>query len=55
MNDDQIIQLYFDRSEQAIKETDTKYGGYCYSIAYNILTNPEDAEESAAPFWRAET
>ena len=26
MNDDQIIQLYFDRSEQAIKETDTKYG-----------------------------
>ena len=40
MNDDQIIQLYFDRSEQAIKETDTKYGGYCYSIAYSILTNP---------------
>ena len=33
MNDDQIIQLYFDRSEQAIKETDIKYGGYCYSIA----------------------
>ena len=48
MNDDQIIQLYFDRSEQAIKETDTKYGGYCYSIAYNILTNPKDAEESVS-------
>ena len=48
MNDDQIIQLYFDRSEQAIQETDTKYGGYCYSIAYNILTNPEDAEESVS-------
>ena len=48
MNDDQIIQLYFDRSEQAIKETDIKYGGYCYSIAYNILTNPEDAEESVS-------
>ena len=48
MNDDQIIQLYFDRSEQAIKETDTKYGGYCYSIAYNILTNSEDAEESVS-------
>ena len=46
MNDDQIIQLYFDRSEQAIKETDIKYGGYCYSIAYNILANPEDSEES---------
>lgn len=48
MNDDQIIQLYFDRSEQAIKETDAKYGGYCYSIAYSILTNPEDAEESVS-------
>ena len=49
MEDNQIINLYFDRSEQAIKETDTKYGGYCYSIAYNILTNQEDAEETTAP------
>ena len=48
MEDNQIINLYFDRSEQAIKETDTKYGGYCYSIAYNILTNQEDAEESVS-------
>jgi len=39
MEDSQIIRLYFARSEQAIQETDTKYGGYCYSIAYNILTN----------------
>ena len=48
MEDNQIINLYFDRSEQAIKETATKYGGYCYSIAYNILTNQEDAEESVS-------
>lgn len=48
MEDSQIINLYFARSEQAIQETDTKYGGYCYSIAYNILTNPEDAEESVS-------
>lgn len=48
MEDNQIIKLYFDRSEQAIKETDTKYGGYCYSIAYNILSNQEDAEESVS-------
>ena len=48
MGDNQIIKLYFDRSEQAIKETDTKYGGYCYSIAYNILSNQEDAEESVS-------
>ncbi len=48
MEDRQIIQLYFDRSEQAIRETDTKYGGYCYSIAYNILTNREDSEEAVS-------
>lgn len=46
MEDNQIIDLYFARSEQAIKETDIKYGGYCYNIAYHILTNREDAEES---------
>ena len=48
MEDNQIINLYFHRSEQAIKETDNKYGRYCYSIAYNILTNQEDAEESVS-------
>ncbi len=48
MEDSQIINLYFARSEQAIQETDTKYGGYCYSIAYNILASPEDAEESVS-------
>ena len=53
MNDDQIIQLYFDRSEQAIKETDIKYGGYCYSIAYNILSSPEDTEESVSDTYLA--
>ena len=46
MEDNQILNIHFDRSDQAIKETDTKYGGYCYSIAYNILTNQEDAEEA---------
>lgn len=46
MDDSSIVELYFARSEQAIQETDTKYGGYCYSIAYNILENQEDSEES---------
>lgn len=46
MDDNAIVDLYFRRSEQAIKETATKYGNYCYSIAYNILNNNEDAEES---------
>lgn len=36
MEDQGIIDLFFERSEQAIAETDKKYGGYCYAIAYNI-------------------
>ncbi len=46
MDDNIIVDLYFQRSERAITETATKYGNYCYSIAYNILSNNEDAEES---------
>lgn len=45
MDDEKIVQLYFDRSEQAVEETASKYGSYCYSIAYNILDNNEDAQE----------
>ena len=45
MNDSEIIELYFQRDEQAIKETDSRYGGLCHHIAYNILNNKEDAEE----------
>lgn len=43
--DNEIIQLFFDRDEQAITETSVKYGSYCSSIAMNILKNREDAEE----------
>ena len=45
MEDNQIIQLYFDRSEEAISQTAVKYGKYCHTIAYNILHNFEDSEE----------
>ena len=45
MEDQQIIDLYFARSESAITETDRKYGRYCHSIAYNILEDHEDAKE----------
>lgn len=45
MTDQQLIELYFARSEQAITETDRQYGTLCYSISYNILFNREDAEE----------
>lgn len=46
MEDSSIVELYWTRSEDAIKETASKYGKYCYTIAYNILTNAEDAKES---------
>ena len=45
MEDAQILDLYFARSEQAIKETDLKFGRYCLTIAYNILHKNEDSEE----------
>ena len=51
MDDLRIIELYFDRNEQAITETDTKYGKLCHSIAYNILNNHEDSEECLNDTW----
>lgn len=45
MEDKQIIELYFERNEQAIKETQNKYGAFCHRIAMNILGIHEDAEE----------
>ncbi len=45
MEDKQIIDLYWARSETAISETASKYGRYCHSIAFNILRNHEDSEE----------
>ncbi len=46
MDDKAIIELYWKRSEKAISETDAKYGSLCHSLAYHILANREDAEES---------
>lgn len=45
MNDNEIIELYWNRSEVAIKKTAEKYEKYCYAIAHNILCNSEDSEE----------
>ncbi|MCQ2431333.1 MAG: sigma-70 family RNA polymerase sigma factor [Clostridia bacterium] len=45
MEDEQIIGLFMERSEDAISETSKKYGKYCHSIAWRILENEEDAEE----------
>lgn len=45
MDDKQIVDLFWKRSEDAIKETSKKYGRYCHSIASRILNNEEDAKE----------
>lgn len=48
MEDEAILDLYFARDEQAVVETDRKYGGYCFTLANSILHNPEDAEETVS-------
>lgn len=45
MEDQKIVQLYWDRNEDAIVVTDQKYGKYCTSIAHHILDNMEDTKE----------
>lgn len=45
MDDQKIVNLYWERSADAISETQKKYGKYCHTIAYNILNSREDAEE----------
>ena len=48
MDDEKIIELYFARDEQAVTETDRKYGGYCFKLANAILCSREDAEETVS-------
>lgn len=45
MDDKNIVELFWGRSEDALKETQSKYGKYCTSIACNVLGSREDAEE----------
>ncbi|MBQ2308418.1 MAG: sigma-70 family RNA polymerase sigma factor [Clostridia bacterium] len=45
MEDSRIIELFWERAEDAISETDRKYGKYCHAIAYNILHSDPDSEE----------
>lgn len=46
MEDEQIVSLYWQRSESAIRETEQKYDRYLTKIAYNILSDHEDSRES---------
>ena len=46
MRDETIVGLYWQRDENAIQETERKYGRYLSKIAYNVLADPEDSKES---------
>lgn len=46
MDDDKIVNLYWQRDQSAIRETESKYGRYLMRIAYNVLFDPEDSKES---------
>ncbi len=51
MEDTAIVELFFLRSESAIKESAEKYGAYCMTVSSNILHNKEDAEECVNDTW----
>ncbi len=51
MDDLQLIELYFARNQDAIRQTEKTYGAYCFSIADQILHNPQDAEECLSDTW----
>lgn len=51
MEDNKIIELYWQRDESAIKESRLKYGPYCGAIAKNILHSEEDADECVNDTW----
>lgn len=51
MDDKKIIELYFARSQEALREVGEKYGPYCRAIAWNILGSDQDAEECVNDTW----
>ena len=53
MEDEQIVDLYWQRSERAIAETQIKYGAYCRSIALALCGNESDADECVNDTWLA--
>ena len=53
MEDQEIIELYWKRSEKALTETSRKYTQYCRAIAGNILENWQDVEECLNDTWLA--
>ena len=53
LHDKEIIDLYFDRDQSAVTESERKYGALCLSVSMRILNNKQDAEECVADTWLA--
>lgn len=51
MEDSRIVQLYLNRDEEALRQTDLKYRGYCMSLAKRFLASQADAEEVVNDTW----
>ena len=51
MEDREIVQLYWDRDERAIEESERKYGSLCRGVALRVLENIEDSEECVSDTW----
>ena len=45
IDNEKIIEMFFERDQQAIRELDIKYGKICHTLSYNIVNNRNDAEE----------
>ena len=45
IDDEKIIEMFFERSEQGIRELDIKYGKACHNLSYHIVGSRQDAEE----------
>lgn len=45
IDDEKIIELFLERSEQGIRELDMKYGKLCHNLSYHIVNSRQDAEE----------
>lgn len=51
MEDAQIVELFWQRDDDAIRQSSAKYGNYCYAIASRILSDHQDAEECVNDTW----
>ena len=45
IEDEKIIEMFFERSEQGIRELDIKYGTVCHKLSYHIVGSRQNAEE----------